>query len=245
MEKEMSLIEHLTELRKRLIIIAITFILTLAVSFYYAPAVLNWLKEQPSAVSISWNVFGFADGFMIYFKCALIVSFLVTLPVILYQTWAFLKPGLTKEESKGTLLYVPASFLLFILGASFSYFVVAPLVLGFMSSINASIGATETYGINQYFTFLFNIVFPISVIFEMPVVILFLTKLGLVDPKKLRKMRKIAYFVLIVVGVSLTPPDFVSDLLIIIPLLLLFEASILCSSWSVKKKAKRENTKTT
>lgn len=239
MQDEMSLVEHLTELRKRLIIVACTFIVTVCAGLYFAPQVLNWLKNQPSAQNIAWNVFGFTDGFMIYFKCALLVSLLFTLPVLLYQVWAFLKPGLSKEEAKGTLLYVPVSFLLFLVGASFSYFVVAPLVVGFMSSINESIGATETYGINQYFTFLFNIVFPISIVFEMPVVVLFLTKMGILNPQKLRKMRKLAYFVLVVVGVSLTPPDFISDVLIIVPLLLLFEASILCSSWSIKKKEKR------
>lgn len=238
--EEMSLIDHLGELRKRLIVIGIVFIISLIVGFIFAPKVLLYLNEQPTAANIAWNVFGFTDGFMIYFKCALIVSVLFTLPVFLYEAWAFVKPGLTDDEAKGTIFYVPLSFLLFLVGASFSYFVVFPLVLNFMSSINESIGASETYGISQYFTFLFNIVFPISIIFEMPVVVLFLTKIGLIDPTKLRKARKVSYFILIVVGVSLTPPDFVSDFLIIVPLLLLFEASILCSAYSLKKKEKRE-----
>ncbi len=238
-EEELTLVEHLSELRKRLIIVISVFVVALIIGFLISQKLLNYIKKSAS-VSIDWNVFGFTDGFLIYFKCAFIVALLFTLPVFLYQTWAFVKPGLTEDESKGTLLYVPLSFFLFIIGVAFSYFVVFPLVLNFMSTINQNIGAVETYGIAQYFTFMFNVVFPISIIFEMPVVVLFLTKLGILDPDKLRKMRKLAYFVLVVVGVSLTPPDVISDLLIIIPLFLLFEISILCSKWSIKKTKKTE-----
>lgn len=238
-EQELTIIEHLTELRKRLIIVFIVFTVSLSVGFFISQKLLQYIKTFAS-VQIDWNVFGFTDGFIIYFKCAFIVALLFTLPVFLYETWAFVKPGLTEDESKGTLFYVPLSFILFILGVAFSYFVVFPLVLEFMSNVNKSIGAMETYGIAQYFTFMFNVVFPISIIFEMPVVVLFLTKLGILDPMKLRRMRKLAYFVLVIVGVSMTPPDFVSDLLIIIPLFLLFEISILCSKFSIKKSIQTE-----
>jgi len=109
-----------------------------------------------------------------------------------------------------------------------------------MTNINESIGAIETYGMKQYFSFMFNLLIPVGIVFELPVVILFLTKLGIVTPSKLRKMRKVAYFILVVVGVSISPPDFVSDILIIIPLLLLFEISIWVSSVSVKRKLAKE-----
>lgn len=234
-EKPMSLIGHLTELRKRFIVIAITFILSTTIGLVMATRVLAYIKEQPSAMNIDWNVFGYTDGLIIYIKCAMVVTVLFTLPMLLYQTWAFVKPGLTNEEAKGTLIYVPISFFLFLIGVTFSYYIVFPMVTQFMTTINQTIGATETYGMSQYFTLLFNIVIPISVIFEMPVVVMFLTKVGLLNPTKLRKMRKVSYFILVIVGVSLTPPDFIADILIIVPLLLLFEISILCSSFFVKK----------
>src|SRR6185312_5584706 len=176
------------------------------------------------------------DGFMIYLSCALLLSLLITLPVALHQIWLFVKPGLSEDESKGTIIFIPASFLLFLAGISFSYFLLFPLMLNFMSNINESIGAIETYGMKQYFSFMFNLLIPVGIVFELPVVILFLTKIGIVTPDKLRKMRKIAYFILVVVGVSISPPDFVSDVLIIIPLLLLFEISIWVSSLSIKRK---------
>lgn len=238
--KEQTVIEHLEELRKRLIIVAVTFVCSLAIGFWFAPNLLNILKDQPSAVGVEWNLFGYTDGILIYLKCAFIVALVITLPIALLQIWLFVKPGLTENEAKSTITFVPTSFLLFLLGISFSYFILFPMMLAFLSKINTAIGATETYGINQYFTLLFNLTIPVGAVFELPVVILFLTNVGIVTPEKLKKMRKIAYFILVVVGVSISPPDFISDFLIIIPLLLLFEISILISSWSMKKRQAKE-----
>ncbi|HYK74439.1 MAG TPA: twin-arginine translocase subunit TatC [Pseudoneobacillus sp.] len=236
MDQEYTLVEHLTELRKRIIIVAAAFIVSLGIGFSLASKLLNLIKSQPTAVNVDWNVFGFTDGILIYFKCAIILALLITLPMALHQIWLFVKPGLSEEEAKGTYIYIPVSFLLFLMGVSFSYFVLFPLMLDFMSNINQSIGATETYGMNQYFTFMFNLIIPVGIIFEMPVVVLFLTKLGIVTPTLLRKMRRLSYFILVVVGVVISPPDFISDFLIVIPLLLLFEISILVSSWTYKRK---------
>lgn len=235
-EKELTLVEHLEELRKRLIIISVTFVLSCLFGFWLAPKTLNMIKQQPTAATVDWNLFGYTDGLMIYVKCALILAILITLPVTLWQIWLFVKPGLTEKEAKGTLFYIPISFLLFLFGISFSYFLLFPLMLNFLSNVNTSIGAIETYGIKQYFTLLFNIVLPVGFVFELPVVILFLTNIGLVTPDKLKKMRKVAYFILIIVGVSISPPDFLSDIIIIVPLLLLFEISISVSSWSLKRR---------
>lgn len=239
MNQEFTLVEHLSELRKRLIIITIVFIVSLAIGFGIASDILTLIKAQPTAVNVEWNVFGFTDGIMIYFKCALILGILITLPIALHQIWLFVKPGLSDEEAKGTYLFIPASFLLFVAGISFSYFILFPMMLNFMSDINQSIGATETYGMNQYFSFMFNLVLPVGIVFEMPVVVMFLTKLGIVTPASLRKMRKVAYFALVVLGVLISPPDFLSDILIIIPLFVLFEISIFVSSWTLKRAKKR------
>ncbi|MBB5180413.1 sec-independent protein translocase protein TatC [Planomicrobium koreense] len=239
MDQEFTLVEHLTELRKRLIVVAIAFIVSLGIGFAIAAKILNFIKMQPTAVNVDWNVFGFTDGIMIYFKCALLLAILFTLPVLLHQVWLFVKPGLSENEAKGTFLFIPVSFFLFLAGVSFSYFILFPMMLNFMSDINQSIGATETYGMSQYFTFMFNLIIPVGIVFEMPVVIMFLTKLGIVTPMSLRKMRKIAYFVLVIIGVLISPPDFMSDILIIIPLFILFEISILVSSFTMRKMNQR------
>ncbi|MEK3995373.1 twin-arginine translocase subunit TatC [Psychrobacillus sp. FSL K6-2365] len=240
-EQQLTLVEHLTELRKRLIIVISIFILSLALGFWLAPKTLMFIKQQPTSINVEWNVFGYTDGLMIYVKCALVLAILVTLPIALHQIWLFVRPGLNENEAKGTAYYIPVAFLLFLLGISFSYYILLPLMLNFMSNINSSIGALETYGMKQYFTFMFNLVIPVGIVFELPVVILFLTKLGIITPDWLRKMRKIAYLVLVVVGATITPPEFISEIIIIIPLLLLFEISILVSSWCYKKQlAKQE-----
>jgi sec-independent protein translocase protein TatC len=163
-------------------------------------------------------------------KCALLVAVLFTLPVLLYQIWAFVRPGLTEEEARGTLPYVPVSFVLFLGGASFSYFVVFPMMVRFMEKMNRTIGAVETYGIDRYFSFLFSVVFPMAVAFELPVVILFLTRIGLLSPERLKKARKFAYLGLAIVGSCISPPDFVSHLSVTIPLILLFEISVIVSA---------------
>lgn len=239
MEQEYSLVEHLTELRKRLIVITVAFVLSLGIGFGIAQKTLNFIKMQPTAVNVDWNVFGFTDGIMIYFKCALVLAILITLPIAMHQIWLFVRPGLSEAEAKGTYVFIPASFFLFLAGVSFSYFIMFPMMLNFMSDINQSIGATETYGMNQYFTFMFNLVIPVGIVFELPIVVMFLTKLGIVTPASLRKMRKIAYFVLAVVGVLISPPDFISDVLIIVPLFILFEVSIVISSITLKRADKR------
>ncbi|MFC5652303.1 twin-arginine translocase subunit TatC [Paenibacillus solisilvae] len=235
METQNEFIVHLSELRKRLVYIIIWFFITLCVGLYVSPHVMLYIKTQPAAVNIEWNVFSMTDGMFIYMKCAFLVSILFTLPLALYHIWAFVKPGLTVREAKGTLSFVPASFLLFLLGVCFSYYIVFPSMVSFMAKINGSIGAVETYGIDRYFSFMFSVIFPIGVTFEMPVVVLFLTKLGMLDPGKLKKSRKYAYLALVFVGSSISPPDFVSHLSVTVPLILLFELSIIVSAWYSQK----------
>jgi sec-independent protein translocase protein TatC len=235
MEPTINVVEHLTELRKRLIIVVVSLFMSLCTGFYFSPDILMFIKGQPASIQVVWNVFSLTDGLYIYIKCALLFAVLITLPVLLLQLWQFVRPGLTVEEAKGTIWYVPVSFFLFLLGFSFAYFIVFPMMVQFMNKINTSIGAVETYGIDRYFSLLFSFVFPISIAFEMPVVVLFLTKVGLINPQLLRKVRKHSYLVLVVIGTMISPPDFVSHFSVTIPLILLFEVSILISNWSYNK----------
>jgi sec-independent protein translocase protein TatC len=236
MLEQKELIGHLTELRKRLVYVIIWFFITIGVGFYVSPKILLFIKSQPTAVDIVWNVFSLTDGMFIYMKCAFMFSILFTLPLALYHVWAFVKPGLTAKEAKGTLKFVPASFFLFLTGVAFSYFVVFPNMVSFMGKVNKNVGAVETYGIDRYFSFMFNVIFPMGIAFEMPIIVIFLTKLGLLNPDRLRKSRKYAYLGLVIVGSSISPPDFVSHISVTIPLILLFELSIIVSGWYMRKR---------
>lgn len=232
-----DLITHLTELRRRLLAIAAAFVTAMCGGLYLSPRILRYIQSGPTAEAVQWNVFSFTDGLFIYMRCAFLFALLFTLPVLIYHLWAFARPGLTEKEAKGTLAYVPISFLLFLAGAAFSYFVIFPMMLTFMMEMNRTVGAVETYGIDKYFSFLFSIMFPLGLAFEMPLVILFLTRLGLLTPEKLKGTRKYAYFGLTIAGACISPPDFVSHLSVTVPLLILFEASILLSRRFTKRTA--------
>jgi len=229
MNMQEDVIIHLTELRRRLIIASGCFVAAMCGGLYIAPSILRYIKSSPTAKAVEWNVFSFTDGLFIYLRCAFLFALLCSLPVILYQIWAFVRPGLTTTEAKGTLAYVPASFFLFLSGIAFSYFIVFPMMLEFMVKMNHNVGAVETYGIDKYFSFMFGIIFPLGAAFEMPLLMLFLTKIGLLTPERIKVTRKYAYVGLAVVGACISPPDFVSHLSVTIPLLLLFEISVLVS----------------
>ncbi|NOU89673.1 twin-arginine translocase subunit TatC [Paenibacillus sp. LMG 31460] len=230
MEQE-DWIFHLTEVRKRLLIVFAWFVVTLSIGLYVSPRILRYMKSQPLVGEIKWNVFSFTDGLAIYMKCAFLVALLFTVPVLLYQVWAFVRPGLTDAEAKSTLPYIPVSFALFIIGVSFSYWVVFPMMIRFMIRMNHTVGAVETYGIDRYFSFLFEVVFPMAIAFELPVVVLFLTRIGLLTPQRLKMTRKYAYVGLAIIGSCISPPDMISHLSVTLPLILLFEISVMVAGW--------------
>ena len=238
--EEYTLVQHLAELRKRIILTAIIFIITLALGLYFSPTILTTLKSHEVAVHVEWNIFNYTDGIIIYLQCAMIIAVALTLPVAMFQAWKFMKPGLNEKEVKGTFIFIPSAFILFLVGVAFAYIVLFPIMMEFMKNINESIGATETYGMKQYFSFMFGLILPVAAIFELPVIIGFLTKLGIISSSLLKKSRKLSYIVLVVIGVSITPPDFISDFLIIAPMILLFEISIIIASSIERKETKKQ-----
>jgi sec-independent protein translocase protein TatC len=225
----MSLVEHLTELRTRIIRVLIAVILTLIIGFIFAQQILLYLKHSSTASGITWHVFSPMDGIRIYMLIAFAVSLTLTLPFILYQIWAFVKKGLTKEEQSATLRYIPYTFFCFLIGLAFGYFVVYPMCMRFTVGVTENLGLTQTYGVAQYFSFMLNIIIPLSLAFELPIVVMFLTKLKLLNPKLLHKVRRYAYLILIITASLISPPDLISHLMVAIPLFALYEISILLS----------------
>lgn len=230
-------IGHVAELRKRLIATGACFVVSLSGGLWLSPHILDYLQPRMDGKLLEWNVFSFTDGLFVYLRCAFLFAVLLTLPVALYQIWAFVRPGLTEREARGTLACVPVSFFLFLCGVGFAYYVVFPMMLRFMIRMNESVGAVETYGIDRYFAFLFNVLFPLGTAFEMPLLILFLTRLGLLTPARIRGIRKYAYVGLAVVGSCISPPDFVSHLSVTVPLLLLFEVGAAVSVRYSRRRA--------
>ncbi len=231
-QQDMHLVEHLGELRGRLIKTALAFLVALVASFIYVKDIYNWLVRDLDG---KLAILGPSDILWVYMMIAGVFAITVTIPVAAFQTWRFVCPALSKEERKVTLSFIPGLFILFVIGLSFGYFLLFPSVLGFLTALSA--GQFETmFTADKYFRFMLNLTLPFGFLFEMPLVVMFLTRLGILNPIRLAKARKLAYFCLIVVSVLITPPDFISDILVIIPLIVLYEISVTLSKLVYKKR---------
>ncbi len=239
-EKNLTIIEHIDEIRKRLMVIVVFFVVGVIGAFFVAKPLIKFLQYDGAAKNITLNAFSVLDPIMIYLKVIIFIAFIIISPVILYQLWSFVSPGLHETERRATLSYIPYTFFLFIGGISFSYFVLLPYVMKFMMNLSADLDITQTIGINDYFTFLFQLLIPFGIVFQLPVVLLFLARLGIVNPSTLVKIRKYAYFALFVIAAFITPPDLFSHLFVTVPLFALYEISIVISRFGYRKYLKAE-----
>jgi len=234
-DKEMSVYEHLGELRKRLIIVVVFFVIALVASFFFVEPVILYLQQTDEAKELTMNAFRLTDPIKIYFQFAFVIAFILTAPVLLYQIWAFVSPGLYEKERRVTLSYIPLSIFLFLAGVSFAYFVLFPFVVRFMQNLAERLGIHQVIGINEYFQFLLHLVLPFGIVFQLPVVVMFLTRLGLITPMLLVKVRKYAYLALLILAAVITPPDVLSQVIVMIPLSILYEISIWVSKMAYRK----------
>ncbi len=211
------------------------FIAALIGGFFLAVPVISFLQQAPQAVDMPFHAFRLTDPLRVYVNFAMIMALILIIPVILYQLWSFISPGLKENEQKATLAYIPISFLLLLAGISFSYFILIPFVMSFMSDMATRLEISEMYGINEYFSFLFQLTIPFGFLFQLPVIVMFLTRLGIVTPAFLSKIRKYAYFVLLIIAGLITPPELMSHLLVTFPMLILYEISIAISRATYRK----------
>ena len=235
-DKELNIIDHLDELRKRLIITLAAFIIFFIVGFIFVEEIYNWLVRD---LEVKLIVLGPSDILWVYFMLAAVIAFAGTIPVLATQIWLFIKPALKPIERKISLSYIPALFILFIVGLCFGYFVIFPTVMSFLIELGGEMMVTN-FTAEKYFRFIFNTTIPFGVLFELPVVMMFLTSLGIINPYVLSKIRKYAYFVLIIIAILISPPDIMSDFLVAVPLLFLYEISVSFSKIVYKRKLKKE-----
>ncbi|MDQ0115845.1 twin-arginine translocase subunit TatC [Paenibacillus harenae] len=232
----MSFLEHLAQLRKQLIIIAVVFAACMALGLFAAPYIFDAIKSAPPASRMEWNTFSPFDGVRIYMIIAMVFALTLTVPVALALIWSFVKNGLYPHERAATIRYIPYSVICFVAGVCFGYFVVLPMSFSFVNKISENLNLTETYGVAEYFAFMLNIVLPIAAAFELPIIVMFLTRIGLLTPDRLKRSRRYAYLILVVVSNLMTPPDIVSDFLLLIPLIALFEISVWLSGTVYRKR---------
>jgi len=232
---EMGFLEHLEELRWRIVKSLLAIIIGSAVSFGYIDEILNILLFPTSRTNnpINIQVLSVQGMFLIKWFISFISGFIIALPFLIYQFWQFVAPGLKVNEKKFALPFVFFAFTSFIMGVSFGYFVLIPFSLEFFSGIGAP-HVENNFSIQYYFSFLTWLLLGAGVIFQLPVVSLVLSAIGILTPAFMRHYRKHSIVVIMILSSFITPPDPVSMLIMSFPLALLYEMSI-GVSWLVNR----------
>jgi len=234
-----SLISHLIELRTRLLNITVALLLVFICLFPWASDLYALLakplldKLPKGGQMIATDV---TTPFFVPLKVTMMAALLVALPYVLYQIWRFVAPGLYAHEKRLVLPLIVASTLLFFCGMAFAYFVVFPVVFGFIVASTPQ-GVAVMTDIDKYFGFVIGMFLAFGTTFEVPVAVVLLVRMGVVSVAKLREIRSYVIVGAFVVGAIFTPPDVVSQFMLAIPLWLLYEAGIVVASWTGRGKA--------
>ncbi len=240
----MPMVEHLVELRSRLLRCVAAILIIFAGLFYFAndlyllvsAPLQSHLKEGATMIATDP-----ASPFFTPFKLTLVISFFLAMPYVLYQAWAFIAPGLYRNEKRFAFPLLFSSIILFYAGMAFAYFVVLPIFFGFINAIAPDEIAVMT-DISSYLDFVLKIFFAFGLTFEIPIATILMVWAGLTTTDTLRRKRPYVIVGAFVIGMLLTPPDIFSQTLLAIPMWLLFEAGIIFSGMISKQKAQQEVT---
>lgn len=260
--KEMSFLDHLEELRWLLIRSTIAILVLASGSFFFSDFIYKNIlfgPKDPNFITYQFfckvsNYFGVIDSgicnaempfiiqntdmggqvsFMIW--TCITAGFILGFPFILWEIWKFISPALYDSEKKHAKAFIFVSSLLFFTGVLFGYFIITPLSVYFFGSFSASPEIINEFNLESYTGMIKTSVIACGLLFELPIIIYFLTKLGLVTPSFLRKYRKFALIIVLVLSAIITPPDIISQIIVAIPIMILYEISILISSVIVRK----------
>ncbi len=239
----MPLTEHLRELRTRIIKSVIAVVVGAGISFYFSNKIFEFLKEPvtKSYPQVELITLSPTEPLFILIKITFIVGLISASPVILYQIWKFVEPALYPHEKKLFIPILLSSIVLFIAGASFAYFAVLPVALKFLIGIGFSqLNATPFLSVGMYVGFVLKMVLGFGIAFEMPIALYMLQRAGIVREEQLKKFRRYFIVVAFVIG-ALIAPDVATQILMAVPLLILYEISILLGKFANKKENKDEN----
>lgn len=229
-QKKMTLMEHFSELRRRLLWCAFIFLMSFIFGWYVAPWVQEFLTMPLLNVwdgNLLYNAI--TDGLMIRLSLSMVVALIVLIPVVLWHVWAFVAPGLKKNEKKFIWPLMIASPILFLIGAAFAFYILFPFVFGFFIELNKSsnVPAIVLPAVRDYLSFAISLLKVFGVAFQLPILMIFLNRIGVLPRSRVVAMRRYAIIVVVVVAAVLTPPDIVSQVLLAVPMWLLFELSVL------------------
>ncbi len=241
-EEKQTFIAHLEELRTAVLISVVAIVIGACVAFYYNEEILAAIVSPLSSLQQTLIVTGVTEAFFVKIKLALYAGFVMAFPVVVWALWRFIKPGLYPHERRYVYVLLPVTVLLFAAGVLFSYFGILPLVLNFFIFI-AGENLETLFKVDQYVSFVTAFTIPFGLVFELPVAVFFLTKIGVIKPEWMKKNRKYALLAIVVVAAALTPgPDPISQLMMAIPVYLLYEVSIWVSRWASKGKTRLSQT---
>jgi sec-independent protein translocase protein TatC len=262
--KEMSFLDHLEELRWLLVRSTVAILIFATFTFFVSDYIFDVIIFGPKSPDfITYRFFcdlshqlGFADSIcvsempfiiqntnvegqvnILVWTC-ITAGFILAFPYILLQLWNFISPALYENERKHAKLFISIASFLFFFGVLFGYFVIVPMSINFFATFKVSAVVENQFNIDSYIGMIKTSVIACGLFFELPVIIYFLTKLGLVTPQFLRKYWKYAVVIILIVAAIVTPPDVVSQLIVAIPMLLIYEASIFISKIVYKNQQK-------
>jgi sec-independent protein translocase protein TatC len=263
-EKEMSFLDHLEELRWHIVRSVVAIMIFMILAFFFTPWIFQNIIFAPTRIdfpTFKWlcdlgHYTGSEDTlcakpfpfkiqsrymtgqFTMQVLAAFVIGFIISFPYVFWELWRFIKPGLKTNERKGSSGAVAAVSFLFLLGISFGYFILCPMMTWFFSSYSISDVIVNEFDITSYVSTFIALVFGSGLLFQLPVVVYFMTKVGLLTPAFMRTYRRHAIIVILIIGAIVTPPDPLSQVLISLPLFLLYEISIFISAYVVYQKRK-------
>ena len=237
-EQSGSFVGHLTELRSRLIKSFLFLLLAFILCYIFSEDIYKFLVKPYSDAVLENNLdrrlifTALHEAFLTYLKVAFFASFFITSPIILTQIWKFVAPGLYKNEKKALLPYLIATPLLFILGGMLVYYLIMPLAIQFFLSFETqgdvgSIAIQLEAKVNEYLSLIMRLIFAFGISFQLPVILSLLARIGLIDSVYLKKRRKYVVVIIFTIAAILTPPDPITQIGLALPLLILYELSIL------------------
>ena len=230
-DDSMSLVDHLQEFRKRLIICIIAVVIGSGVCYFYAAELVHFITAPAGKLYYMSP----GEAFFTYLKVSFFAGFLAALPVVLYQVWAFVLPALSIKERLATIILVPSSVLLFFTGLTFSYMLVLPAGMKFFMGF-ATEDLQPMLSLGQYLSFVISFLLPFGFIFELPLVIIVLAKIGILNSKMLLDKNKHVLVLSFVVGAFISPtPDVLSQTMVAVPILVMYQVSILIVKYILRK----------
>ncbi|MFL9909599.1 twin-arginine translocase subunit TatC [Paraburkholderia sp. RL17-337-BIB-A] len=227
-----SYLSHLVELRRRLVRSAVAVIIAFIGLVYWAPLIFRLLARplmQNFPEGGKLIVTDVTGSFFVPMKVTMLVAFLIALPFVLYEIWAFIAPGLYRSEKSWVGPLIGMSYALFLCGMAFAYFLVFPTIFRVMAHYNAPLGAEMTTDIDKFLGFAMTMFVAFGVTFEVPIVVVMLVHAGVVSVAKLRQIRPYVIVGAFVIAAAVTPPDVLSQLILAVPLILLYEAGLIAA----------------